>query len=212
MVETMETETIIPPLTFTLPAGFRQLPLDDDDADEREAAARKLAAEVYPLADGQLQDSVAAVYGLMGGVLAASGVEFAAFGLFDDGDGGVAHCSLTAAALPSDHSSAEVAANGIKEIFARDPLRDTQWLDLGCGPAVAVISVSGVPIGPTADSDVRELPMGQIQVHIPFPHDPWIALFTLETTAMEQWDRICEMMAGLVKSISFTGERSFTTR
>jgi hypothetical protein len=207
----MAAETIIPPLTFTLPAGFRQLPLDGD-AEEREAAVRKLAAEVYPLADGQIRDSAAAIYDLMAGVLSASGVEFAAFGLFDDGDGGVAHCSLTVAALPSDHASAEVAANGIKEIFIRDPLRDTQWLDLVFGPAVAVISVTGVPVGHSADSDVRELPIGQIQVHVPFPHDPWIALFTLETTAMEQWDDICGLMATVVKSISFDSERGITIR
>lgn len=198
-------ETIVPPLTFGLPPGFRELPLMSDP-DERAAAVRELAAEVYPAADGEVRESAAAIYALMAGFLAASGVEFAAFGLFGDGDGGVAHCSLTVAAEPSTHSSAEVAANGIREVFVRDDLRDTRWLDLPCGPAVAVVSVRAVPCGADADGMARELPIGQVQVHIPFPHAPWIALFTLETTAIEQWDMICAMMAGLVKSVRWTGE------
>jgi hypothetical protein len=101
--------------------------------------------------------------------------------------------------MPSDHPSAEVAANGIREIFVRDPLLDTRWLDLPCGPAVGIVSVRDVPLG------AGHLPVGQIQVHVPFPRDPWIALFTLETTALEQWDRVCGVMAGMAKSIRFSG-------
>lgn len=183
----------VPPLTFTLPDGFR---------------------EVYPRAG---EDD-----GLMGVLLAATGVEFAAIGLFRIPEGGVAHCTLTIAAVPSGSTRAEVVASGIREVFVRDPLRDTRWLDLPCGPAVAVVSIRAVPAPesppdavppdmppgepPLAPGEAAELPIGQIQVHVPFPGEPWIAVFTLETTALDQWDEICELMAATVKSVGFPAQ------
>ena len=198
---------IVPPLTFTLPDGFRALPLEGDTS-ERTAAVLELAADVYPDADSQIQTAAAALYALMADTLVAGGVEFAAFGLFGDSDGGVAHCTLTIAAQQSEHPSPEVAAAGITEIFVRDPLRDTRRLDLPCGPAVAVVTARALPCVPGSNSAVAELPVGQIQVLVPFPDGPYTALFTLETTALEQWDQVCGIMAALVRSVRFVSRGS----
>lgn len=192
---------VVPPLTFRLPAGFRPLPLSAAPA-ERAAAVRDLAGEMYPAAGEQARSAAAAGYELMTAVLDASGVEFAAFGLFGTPDGGVAHGSLTIAALPSAHACAEAAALGLRETFLRDPVRDTRWLDLPCGPAVAVVSLRAAALPGAA----AELTTGQIQVHIPFPDDPWIAVFTFETSALEQWDQMCVLMADLLKTVRFAGE------
>jgi hypothetical protein len=195
VTETAE-QSVVPPVSFRLPEGFR---------------------EVYPRPDQEAGVTAAGYGELMAAVLAGAGVEFAALGLFriDSEEAAgvqVAHCSLTVAAVPSDHPSAEVAANGIREIFVRDSLRDTRWLDLPCGPAVAVVSAREVRLRVKDGMDPAELPVGQVQVHVPFPANPWIAVFTLETTALEQWDEMCALMAEAVKSVRFTAEPGATTR
>lgn len=181
----------IPPLTFDLPAVFRQVYPAVADESAQSPQARELA-------QAGLGEPVTE---LMAELLAATGVEFAATGLFRDEDDAVVHCTLTVAAVPSDHTSPEVAASGLREIFLRDTQRDTRWLDLPCGPAVAVVTLRVL----TLPAPSPELPIGQIQVHVPFPDAPWIAVLTMESTGLEQWEQVSSLMAAAVRSIRFPG-------
>lgn len=44
---------------------------------------------------------------------------------------------------------------------------------------------------------------GQIQVFIPFPSKPFVAIFTVDTAAMEYWGEICDMTAAVLETVSF---------
>ncbi|MGX1909841.1 hypothetical protein ACWIID_13365 [Streptomyces phaeochromogenes] len=98
----------------------------------------------------------------MAEMMAGTGVSYSAMGLFstadEDGDGravaqddgtqdgevvrhegadGVAQCTLTVAAVPTDQDDADtdVVAQGILAILSGDEYNDARWLDLPCGPA-----------------------------------------------------------------------------
>ncbi|MFF0725424.1 hypothetical protein [Streptomyces sp. NPDC004134] len=107
--------------------------------------------------------------------------------------------------MESGHTSAEAAALGLREVFGRRPKHDVRWLDLPCGPAVAVVTVKALTIDGeyTETGEDTRLITGQIQVYVPFPTGPYIAVFTLDTSAMNQWDDLSELMAEIVKSVAF---------
>lgn len=197
-------DVLPPPMGFHVPEGMHAVSLTLDPAERAEAAA-ELVRDVYPKGDPQLWEAMGAIYVPVLEAMAGSGVCFTGIGIYDDQEGGVAHCSLTVAAMESDHEDAEAAALGLREIFGRRPKHDVRWLDLPCGPAVAVVTVKALTIDGeyTGSGEDSRLITGQIQVYVPFPTGPYIAVFTLDTSAMNQWDDLSELMAEIVKSVAF---------
>ncbi|MBS2537510.1 hypothetical protein KGQ20_32635 [Catenulispora sp. NF23] len=200
--------TGIPPLLFVLPNGFHELPLRSDPA-ERAAAAEAFARELYPNGDEELWRTNGPAFAAMGEMTAATGVAYAAMGVFDNERGGVATVNLTIAATASDHSDPEAAALGLRELLVRDEFNDSRWLNLPCGPAVSRITVTKFPLDPalTAGGAPAELVQGQIQVFVPFPTGPFMAIVTLGTFNMESWVEASEMAAVLVQTITFPRRR-----
>jgi hypothetical protein len=196
--------TGIPPMLFVLPEGFHELPLQADPA-ERAAAAQAFARELYPNGDEQLWQTNAPAFAAMGEMTAATGVAYAAMGVFDNERGGVATVNLTIAATASDHTDPEQAALGLREVLVRDEFNDSRWLNLPCGPAVSRITVTKFPLDPalTADGAPGELVQGQIQVFVPFPTGPFMAIMTIGTFNMEAWTEVSEMAAVMVQTITF---------
>ncbi|WBB61712.1 hypothetical protein O7599_03920 [Streptomyces sp. WMMC500] len=197
-------EVLPPPIGFHVPEGMHAVSLTLDPAERAEAAA-ELVRDIYPKGDEQLWQAMGAIYVPVLEAMAGNGVCFTGIGIYDDQEGGVAHCSLTVAAMESDHTSAEAAALGLREVFGRRPKHDVRWLDLPCGPAVAVVTVKALTIDGdyTESGEDTRLITGQIQVYIPFPTGPYTAVFTLDTSAMNQWDDLSELMAEIVKSVAF---------
>jgi hypothetical protein len=198
----------LPPMAFHVPEGIHAVSLSLDPA-ERAAAAGELVRDIYPKGDQQLWEAMGTIYVPVLEAMAVNGVCFTGIGIYDDEEGGVAHCSLTVAAMESDHTSAEVAALGLREIWGRRPKHDVRWLDLPCGPAVAVVTVRALTIDGelTKTGEHTQMITGQIQVYVPFPTGPYTAVFTLDTSAMNQWDNLSELMAEIVKSIVFPEPR-----
>lgn len=195
----------IPPLWFRAPEAFHTLPISD--APEKRA---KLAAEfvrnLYPDGDEELWNPAADFYTGISGMLGAqAGLAYAAIGLFAI-DEGVAHCSLSVAAVPTEHTDPEVAAQGIRATLASEPGNDVRWVDLPCGPAVSCISVREVTFGPdiTKSGEPISFNSGQIQVHVPFPTGPFTAVFTLDTSALKYFGEFCDIAATILRTVSFT--------
>ncbi|MEZ0111978.1 hypothetical protein ABH920_005997 [Catenulispora sp. EB89] len=195
--------TGIPPMLFVLPDGFHELPLQPDSAD-RAAAAEAFARELYPNGDEELWRTNAPAFAAMGEMTAATGVAYAAMGVFDNERGGIATVNLTIAATASDHTDPETAALAIREVLVRDEFNDSRWLNLPSGPAVSRITVTRFPLDPALTGGAAaELVQGQIQVYVPFPTGPFMAIVTLGTYNMEAWVEVSEMAAVLVQTIEF---------
>lgn len=202
---TVAAHTGIPPLWFTVPDSFYALPLALSP-EERAAGAAEFVRELYPNGDEALWTPAATYYASVAETMSDNGLAYAAMGLFRIDDDGVGHCSFTVAAVESDHPSVEVAANGIREILVRDPTNDARWLDLPCGPAVSAVSLSEVVVDGqlTASGEQATLMTGQIQVYVPFPTGPFTAVFTLDTAAVDYWGEFSDIMATVLRTISFT--------
>jgi hypothetical protein len=196
----------LPPMGFRLPTGMHTIEVSLD-AEERAAAVTQLVRDIYPLGEEPLWDMMGATYSAMADEMLSNGVSFFGIALYDIGNRGVAHCSLTVAVFESDQTDQEVAAHGTLEILRQDQMRDVRWLDLPCGPAVSAISLRSLVVDGkfTKDGTDQELLMGQIQVHVPFSTGPYTAVFTLDTAAMDQWDDFSRAMADIVRSVDFTG-------
>jgi hypothetical protein len=195
--------TGIPPLLFVLPTGFHELPLQSDPA-QRAAAAEAFARELYPNGSEELWQTNSPAFAAMGEMTAATGVSYAAMGVFDNEQGGMATVNLTIAATASDHTDPETAALGIREVLVRDEFNDSRWLDLPCGPAVSRITVTKFPLDPILTGGAPgELTQGQIQVFVPFPTGPFVAIVTIGSFNMESWAEISEMAAVMVQTLTF---------
>lgn len=195
--------TGIPPMQFVLPEGFHELPLNADPA-QRALDAEAFARELYPNGNEEMWRTNAPAFAAMGEMTAAAGVSYAAMGVFDNERGGVATVNLTIAATASDHTDPENAAMGLREVLVRDEYNDARWLNLPCGPAVSRITVTKFPLDPALTAGAAaELTQGQIQVYVPFPTGPFMAIVTIGTFNMESWVEISEMAAVMVKTITF---------
>ncbi|GAA2117548.1 hypothetical protein [Streptomyces synnematoformans] len=194
----------IPPVWFTVPDGFHPLPIAATP-DERAALADGFVRELFPNGDDALWASSAPYYARMGELVGSCGLEYSALGLFARDEGGVAHCAFHVGAVESGHPSVEAAATGIREVLVRDETNDVRWLDLPCGPAVSCITLREftVPAELAADGQDTRLRTGQIQVHVPFPTGPYVAVFALDTAATDYWGEFCDMTAAVLRTVSF---------
>ncbi|MGW6532741.1 hypothetical protein [Streptomyces venezuelae] len=196
---------IIPPMTFIVPEGFHALPVDAP-ADERSTAAAEFVRGLYPGGETDLWESAAPYYERVTAAMATNGLAFSALGLFGLEEQGVAHCSLTVAFLQSAHKDTDVAAQGTLATFSSDPMNDARWLDLPCGPAVTCVTLRelALELEPTPPpEDQPKLITGQIQIHIPFPTGPYMAVFTLDTASMAYWGEFCDMIMAVLQTVSF---------
>lgn len=196
----------VPPMTFSVPENFLEYPMQDDPA-ERLAAAEAFVRDLYKNGDEDLWHRTAPAIAAAGEMNANAGIAYSAMGVYDNEQGGIATCTLTITATESDHLDPEVAALGLREVLVRDEFNDSRWLDLPCGPAVSRLTVTKYPVDPelTDGAEGKEITQGQIQVYIPFPTGPWIAVLTMQTPNMEVWVEFSEMMAIIVRSVGFPG-------
>ncbi|MFJ7291578.1 hypothetical protein [Streptomyces collinus] len=203
-IPTVIDDPAIPPLQFVAPEGFHALPVDAD-SDTRILAATAFTRELFPEGNVHLWESAAPFYAGLTEVFADSGLAYSAMGVFGDGHGGVVHFSFTVGAIVSPYATSDEATEAIGRSLGRDPGNDSRRIILPCGPAVSNISVREITIGAelTATGDEARLLTGQIQVFVPFPNAPYIAVFTLDTAAMEYWGEICDMTAAILETVSF---------
>lgn len=196
-----------PPMTFSVPEGLHAIPLPIDH-DERTQAVASLVREMYPEGDTELWSAMQAVYGPIADDLVDAGVAFTGVGLYDIGDRQVGHCSLTIGAMECDQQDPEVTALGLRELFGRRPLHEVSWLDLPCGPAVSVTTTRRTVIdgSVTASGEDVAVTSGQVQVYVPFPTAPYIAVFTLETMAEEHFEEFGVMLSTIIASVAFPDE------
>ncbi|MFD0307569.1 hypothetical protein [Streptomyces sp. NPDC127119] len=213
----------LPPLWFLAPEGFFTLPIAAT-AEERSERAFSFVRELYSRGDESIWEPAATYYAAMAELMGDTGVSYAAMGLFSTADdageetadgevpryepsNGVAQCALSIAITPTDQGDPDpdIVAQGILATLSSDPYNDAIWLDLPCGPAVSCITVREYRLGPevTATGEPTKLVTGQIQVHVPFPTGPFVAVFTLYTASMDQWSEIYSLMAAILQTVSF---------
>ncbi|WP_328495778.1 hypothetical protein OHS59_25860 [Streptomyces sp. NBC_00414] len=197
----------LPPMTIRLPQGMHAIEVSLDEI-ERAEAVKRLVRDIYPRGEERLWEATSTLYSATAQEMLSGGVSFFGIGLYDIGDGGVAHCSLTVAVFESGTTDQDIVAQGIFAVQSPDPLRDVTWLDLPCGPAVSVISFRKLIVDSqyTKSGKDEELTMGQIQVHIPFATGPYTAVITLDTASVDQWDEFTHAIAGIVGSLEFPGD------
>jgi hypothetical protein len=126
-------------------------------------------------------------------------------GLFSTDEGGVVQCAFTVAAVRTDQSDPDTAAQGILAVLGSDRLNDARWLDLPCGPAVSCITLREFTLSPevTVTGEVTKLFTGQIQVHVPFATGPYTAVFTLHTASVEYWGEFCDITMAVLRTVAF---------
>ncbi|MFJ3757413.1 hypothetical protein [Streptomyces sp. NPDC090080] len=196
----------IPPMNFVTPEGFFALPLAGT-SEERAALAHTFVRELYSRGDETIWTPAAPYFEAIAEYLSDSGLAYSALGLFSTDDGGVVQCAFTVAAVQTDQTDPEIAAQGILAALGSDPLNDARWLDLPCGPAVSCVTLRELSLSPaiTADGQSRKLLTGQIEVHVPFPTGPYTAVFTLHTASTEYWGEFCDGAVAILRTVSFPG-------
>ncbi|MFF3452076.1 hypothetical protein ACFYXJ_33610 [Streptomyces sp. NPDC002667] len=194
----------IPPIWFTVPDGFFALPVAPTP-DERDTLAQTFVRELYSRGDESLWAPAAPYYAAIAEYMADEGVSYAAMGLFATEEDGVAQCSFTVAAVKTDQTDPDIAAQGTLAILAADPLNDARWLDLPCGPAVSCVTLREFTLQPdvTATGEESKLLTGEIQVHVPFSTGPYTAIFTLYTASTEYWSEFCDLLVAVLRTVSF---------
>ncbi|QCX78423.1 hypothetical protein C9F11_24035 [Streptomyces sp. YIM 121038] len=197
---------LLPPLTFVVPDGFHDVPVDAS-ADERPESAAAFVRGLYPGGDAELWGSAAPYYERVTTLLSTAGLLYSGLGIFGLGEEGVAHCSLSVAVCASRHDDTETAAQGMLAVLSGDPLNDARWLDLPCGPAISCVSMRELSVAAeqtTASEEQPKIITGQIQVYLPFPTGPYMAVFTLSTASMQCWGEFCDMLTAILQTASFT--------
>ncbi|MFY1679439.1 MULTISPECIES: hypothetical protein [unclassified Streptomyces] len=219
----------VPPLWFLTPEGFHSLPLGASP-EERGERSRAFVRDLYSRGSEEIWAPAALHYANLAGLLQDTGVSYAAVGLFstaaDDGASspgpgttrgetskGVAQCALTVAVVATEQSTAvdgDAVAQGILATLSSDPLNDAIWLDLPCGPAVSCISMREHTVGAevSASGEPTKLVTGQVQVHIPFPADPFVAVFTLDTASLDHWPEFYRALSSILRTVAFTDPES----
>ncbi|KPI18765.1 hypothetical protein OK074_7848 [Actinobacteria bacterium OK074] len=199
----------IPPLTFSTPESFFPLPLAVTP-DERATLSAAFVRDLYSRGDDSLWTPAAPYYAALAEQLALSGLSYSAMGLFSTDDGGVVQCAFTVAAVETDQTDPETAAQGILAALASDPTNDARWLDLPCGPAVTCVTLREITLTSeiTASGNEERLLTGQIQTHVPFPTAPYTAVFTLHTASTEYWGEFCDMTVEILRTVAFTNDTS----
>ncbi|MFI8926669.1 hypothetical protein ACIG3E_03150 [Streptomyces sp. NPDC053474] len=196
---------LLPPLTFVVPDGFHHVPVDAS-ADERPTSTAAFVRDLYPTGDTELWRSAAPYYEQVATLLSAAGLLYSGLGIFGLGEEGVAHCSLSVAVCASGHADTESAAQGTLAVLSGDPLNDARWLDLPCGPAISCVSMRELSLDAeqtTASEEQPKIITGQIQVYLPFPTGPYMAVFTLSTASMRCWGEFCDMLTAILQTVSF---------
>ncbi|GAA2555199.1 hypothetical protein [Streptomyces koyangensis] len=209
-----------PPLWFVAPDGFYALPIAPTP-EERTEAAGQFVRGLFSRGDDTVWEPAAPYYAGLAELMAAQGISYAAVGLYSTAEAGpvaepadryapedgVAQCVFTVTAVPTDQArvDTEVIARGVQAVLGTDPHRDVRWLDLPCGPAVSSVTLTKYTLAPdvTATGEPEELLTGQTQVHVPFPTGPFTAVFTLFTAFTEYWREFSDLMAELLRSVSF---------
>ncbi|MGA5292340.1 hypothetical protein ACPCKV_00185 [Streptomyces koyangensis] len=209
-----------PPLWFVAPDGFYALPIAPTP-EERAEGARQFVRGLFSRGDDTVWEPAAPYYAGLAELMAAQGISYAAVGLYSTAEAGpaaepadryapedgVAQCVFTVTAVPTDQArvDTEVIARGVQAVLGTDPHRDVRWLDLPCGPAVSSVTLTKYTLAPdvTATGEPEELLTGQTQVHVPFPTGPFTAVFTLFTAFTEYWREFSDLMAELLRSVSF---------
>ncbi|MHC3474478.1 hypothetical protein ACYF6T_38095 [Streptomyces sp. 7R007] len=211
----------LPPLWFLVPEGFFTLPLATTPEDRTESA-RSFVRELYSRGDESLWEPAAPYYAAIAQLMGDSGISYAAMGLFstagddeasdaeairNEPSAGVAQCALTVAITSTDQSSVDTdsVAQGMLAALSGDPYNNAIWLDLPCGPAVSCITLREYSFGAdiAANGEDIKLLTGQIQVYVPFPTGPFIAVFTLHTASMDHWAEIYRMLSAILQTVSF---------
>ncbi|MEW1778002.1 hypothetical protein [Streptomyces sp. NPDC086777] len=194
----------VPPMTFVTPDGFFALPLAGT-SEERAALAHTFVRELYSRGDESIWTPAAPYFEAIAEYLSDSGLAYSALGLFSTDDGGVVQCAFTVAAVQTDQTDPETAAQGILAALSSDPLNDARWMDLPCGPAVSCVTLRELSLNPaiTADGQPKKLLTGQIEVHVPFPTGPYTAVFTLHTASTEYWGEFCDGTVAILRTVSF---------
>ncbi|MFE5035549.1 hypothetical protein [Streptomyces sp. NPDC056683] len=191
-------------MNFVTPEGFFALPLAGT-SEERAELARTFVRELYSQGDETIWSPAAPYFEAIAEYLSDSGLAYSALGLFSTDDGGVVQCAFTVAAVLTDQTDPEIAAQGILAALSSDPMNDARWMDLPCGPAVSCITLRELSLNPaiTADGQPRKLLTGQIEVHVPFPTGPYTAVFTLQTASTEYWGEFCDGTVAILRTVSF---------
>ncbi|MET8456313.1 hypothetical protein [Streptomyces parvulus] len=211
----------LPPLWFIAPEGFFALPLAAT-AEERLEGASAFVRALYSRGDERTWDPAAPYYAGLAEMMGASGLSYAAMGLFSTAENdntspsevqryepadGVAQCAFTVGIIPTDQAAGDtdVVAQGILATLAGDPYNDAIWVDLPCGPAVSCITLREYTISRemAANAGNPTLLTGRIQTHVPFPTGPYTAVFTLYTASMDHWTEIYGLMSAVLQTLSF---------
>ncbi|MYW00198.1 hypothetical protein [Streptomyces sp. SID3343] len=209
-----ETEApIAPPVWFKLPDAFTQIPLDDDLEVRADRVGELVMGDVESITSYEEAESLVkamAFWGAMSEVLDEQGAMIAAILAVprDTGDE-VDVISFALTFTQVTPAPPEVAIPGLLTTVEREkPDADVRAMTLPCGEAVAAVAIGDlrlpVPEPEPGRPDTLDMFMGHIQVLIPVPNEPWLAVFDMTSTAQESWPECSELMAGIMRSVSFT--------
>lgn len=197
------TTTITPrSFSLSLPDGFVPLPLSEEDRDDTGLARH--FANLLGLDDTDESSSiVATVLTEFGTTLGASGLEYAAIGLWRSPSVPTRPVSAlpTCARMTTSHAAVNTEIAALLEVHEQRGAF-AQALTLPAGLAVAVVTEEAQAAGKDADSPAVVLNR-QVAAWIPEPDGDTIAVVSVASPSWPDWEHVCDLALGIFDSFGW---------
>ncbi|MGC0420033.1 hypothetical protein [Embleya sp. AB8] len=200
--------TRLPEFGLVLPEQFVEIPLSGDE-DTRSEIIYEMVRDTFGPDEGE-SDRFLHTLAFWVGVTEAvdeQGAHLAALMPVPRQDGqGFDTITLVMTLVETTLVTPDVAIEGLLALLrSRLPHADVRPIDLPCGPAAAAVELGAYQFPPELHPDgiAVEMPQGRFQVHIPLPGQAWTAIFEMTTTALDDWDDCCVLMAAIMRTVGF---------
>ncbi|MET9682037.1 hypothetical protein [Streptomyces coeruleorubidus] len=188
---------------WIMPEGFLELPFEADDLDELAQQLVKLAKQVLPGANEEVQLEYAAMCAAHYDEFIEAGVQYAGF-VTTEVDGVRCTATVNVSLLDLDERAGTNPVGFIATTMRHLELGQIGEVQLPCGPAVTCVGnrPSSIDGSLTQSGQDESIWTSFIQVQIPLTNGT-VLLLEMGTPTVEGWDVFSSMFAGIVKSVRF---------
>lgn len=190
---------------WLMPPFFHELPLDAPDADTAAERLYTIATTVLP--DHSTDDQYAFALLLAAQVEPmAEGNVISAGMCFLEAEGKPTASTVQVAQLPHESQDNEIIATLLETLRGAYPRDEVEETSLPCGPAVTRIGPAPFAVENTETGEVQPVHRNVIQTYVPMPGTSEMLLFELGVFSAEGWDLHSEVFAEILKTIDWASD------
>lgn len=208
----MTTNRELRRMAVELPGGFIGLPTDKPTPDDLDSVARAFEAQ-FNLATGDDSAAEMARWLSVSSQLAgASGMEFAAVGLFhspDDIERPV-YVMITGTRVPGNFESPTQAISGMQELFEQQGEASTQAVELQCGQALLVTKELPMTVPVEGQDDVGLL-QREVTAWIPDSTGSVLGVVSVLSGSWRDWAHVCDLALQVFDSVHWEPTQTWAT-